>query len=253
MTKTLLFDIETAPNRGFTWGKYDKSVLAFDQPWYVLCFAYKWLGERGKPVVVGLPDYPDTYAREQTDDSLVVGALHALLDEADIVVGHNAKNFDVPKARARMIALGMSPPAPFKVVDTLQVARREFEFTSNSLKDVCKTLGLDAKGETGGFGLWLGCMDGDEKSWAKMRRYNQQDVIILEQLYNRLLPWIERHPNVALIEDRPEACPKCGADGTMQARGYAINSVSRRRRFQCQACGGWSLGRTPIKSEVKYY
>jgi hypothetical protein len=44
-------------------------------------------------------------------------------------------------------------------------------------------LGIGRKLNHTGKALWLGCMSGDPKSWKKMRRYNQQDVRLLEAVY----------------------------------------------------------------------
>ena len=44
--KILLFDIETAPALAWVWAQFDTSVIATEQDWYMLCFAYKWLDEK---------------------------------------------------------------------------------------------------------------------------------------------------------------------------------------------------------------
>ena len=50
--------------------------------------------------------------------------IFATLDEADIVVAHNAKKFDNRVAAARFMYHGFLPPSPFKTVDTPLAARR---------------------------------------------------------------------------------------------------------------------------------
>ncbi len=58
-TKILVFDIETSPSLGYVWGKYKQYVIEFEQEWNMLCFAYKWLGEK-KIHSKALPDYKHT-------------------------------------------------------------------------------------------------------------------------------------------------------------------------------------------------
>ena len=248
--RILIYDIENTPSLGWVWNKWQTDVVELHQDWYMLCFAYKWLGD-SKVQTVALPDF-DGYARNRADDSLVVQALHALFDEADIVVAHNGNRFDQTKARARMLKHGLQPPSPFREVDTLQVARRHFNFTSNSLDDLCRQLGIGRKEYDGGFRTWLGCMEGDPAAWKRMLKYNRRDVQMLEQLYLKLVPWIEGHPNLALISDKPDACPKCGKSEGFKSQGWRYYTVTKRRVFRCKACNGNVMGRKMEKSDITH-
>jgi RNase_H superfamily len=252
MAKILLIDIETTPSLSYVWGHYQQDVIAVEKEWYILCFAYHWLDDRGPVKCIAQTDFPERYAANPEDDTAVCFALHALLSEADVVVAHNLDKFDARKINARLWVHGFDPPAPYKHVDTLKVCRKHFAFNSNRLADVCEMAGIGTKGETGGFRTWLDCMKGDPAAWAKMIEYNIQDVVILEALYRKLLPWIDNHPPVGLLDDRPKACPKCGSEAGMIARKYHVTKVQRRRYFQCASCGGYSLGRKLENTAVSY-
>jgi predicted RNA-binding Zn-ribbon protein involved in translation (DUF1610 family)/DNA polymerase elongation subunit (family B) len=242
--KILLFDIETAPNLSYVWGHYEQNVIEHSREWYVLCFVAKWMGNR-KMITEALPDYK-AYKKDPEDDKEVVTALWHLLDEADIVVAHNGDRFDIRKMNARFIFHGLKPPAPYKTVDTLKVARKYFAFNSNKLNDIGQHLGLGKKVSTGGFELWKGCMQGDKKSWAKMIKYNKQDVNLLEKVYIELRSWMTNHPSMgAYIEDN--VCPNCGSEH-LQKRGTSVTRVSKYQRYQCQDCGAWGKGK-PQKIE----
>lgn len=248
--RILLWDLETTPNIGATWGKWDQNVLWFEKPWYILCVGWKWLDEP-EAHVFGIDDCPDSLAWD--DDSMVVKRIHALLEEADVIVAHNGDKFDEPKARARMIVHGMTPPRPYSRVDTLKIARKEFQFTSNKLGDVASVLGLpEQKGDPGGLMSWKGCMDGDPEAWTRMKSYCKQDILTLEQVYLRLRPWSARHPNLATISDRPNVCPKCGEDKGFVSRGWQNNAVTRCRQYRCNACGGYVQGRQVTKSPALF-
>ena len=81
-TKILLFDIETAPNLGYIWGKWEQNVIEFKTNWYMLCFAAKWLD--GKNITTrALPDSA-LYTKDKENDFYVVSELWKLLDEADV-------------------------------------------------------------------------------------------------------------------------------------------------------------------------
>lgn len=250
--RVLLFDIENTPNIAYTWGKWQQDVNRFEKEWWMLCYGYKWLGEK-RSHVVAQPDFTG-YERDRTNDRQLVKALRDLVDEADVVVAHNGDKFDLPKSRARWAIHGLKPPSPVKTVDTLKVARRYFMFNSNSLGDLGETLGLGSKGSTGGFDTWLGCMAGDPKAWARMTRYCKQDVNLLEAIYLRLRPFIETgHPNMALLTDKPAACCRCGqSDRALKSTGWRYYGVTKRRRFRCPSCASFCFGRTVHKSDIQY-
>lgn len=97
--------------------------------------------------------------------------------------------------------------------------------------------GLGGKVEHKGFDLWLGCMAKKPDDWATMERYNKHDVVLLEQVYERLQPWIKNHPNRSVYEGHP-CCPNCGSERS-QSRGFAVAKTMRYQRLQCLECGTW--------------
>lgn len=245
--KILLFDIETAPNLAYVWGKYQQDVIEFESEWYILCFAYKWLDDK-KTHVVSLPDFKN-YKDNPEDDSALVKELHTLFDEADIIIAHNGDNFDLRKTNARFLYHGLTPPSPYKSIDTLKMARKYFKFNSNRLDDLGKILNLGEKNHTGGFSLWKGCLNGNKTSWKQMADYNKQDVVLLEKVYKALLPWIHNHPNRGLLEGKRVACPNCSGSN-VQRRGFNYTRVGKYQRWQCTDCGAWSQERKTEKTDV---
>jgi len=235
--KILLLDVETSPNIGYTWRKYDQTVIEFVQEWYMLSFSAKWLGEK-KTVVYGLPDFSG-FAKDKINDKKLCQKLWKLMDSADIIIAHNGDRFDLRKINSRFITNGIKPPSPYKTVDTLKAARKYFGFNSNKLNDLGVALGLGKKVPTGGFQLWLDCMYGDEKAWRKMKAYNKNDVILLEKVYERLLPWIGNHPSVSISAEIK--CHKCGSFN-IQQRGYTYTKASRCKKWCCNDCNAWSSG-----------
>lgn len=244
--RVLIYDIENSPALGWVWAKYQQDVNEFVQDPFILSFAYKWLGEK-KVHAVAMPDF-DLYKRDKRDDFRVVSELWHLFDEADVVVAHNGNRHDQGKARARFLYHQFDPPSPFREIDTLLVARRQFNFTANNLDELCRQLGIGRKEFTGGFDLWLKCMEGDPKAWATMIKYNKRDVVMLEELYLRLRPWMVNHPNLAVIAERPKACPRCGSEKGMITRGhYKVNGVTKSTYFQCKDCQAYSTARLSEK------
>ena len=240
--KVLLLDIETAPNLVWAWSVYDSNAIAVKEHWYLLSFSAKWLG--GKSTTLGLPDFKGY--RPGGGDKLLTEAVWKLLDEADIVIAHNGKDFDLKKLTARFIVHGLPPPSPYKIIDTKDGAKRAAAFASNKLDWLCKQLELGKKMDHEGFPLWEACMNGDARAWGRMKRYNRHDVVLLEQLYNRLAPWINQ-PNAGAWGLGEERCPNvaCGSQN-LEKRGLARNNTRAYQRFQCRDCGAW--GRAAVGS-----
>ena len=240
--RVAFFDIENGPSLGYFWGKlWETSILRVEQPWYMLSFSYKWMGEK-KVYTHALPDYPG-YKRNKEDDSSLLCDLHKLFDEADILIAHNGDRFDVRKTNARFIINGMLPPSPYKTIDTLKVARRHFHFDSNKLGDLGEYLKLGKKLVHTGFDLWARCMRGEPKAWNMMRRYNRRDIVLLERVYDRLKPYIVNHPNLGLYTERPDhpECPTCRSSHVTR-QGFRVSRSRKYRQYKCMDCGSWSQG-----------
>ena len=241
----LFFDIETMANLAYVWNLYETDVISVEKPWYVLSFAYKWLGEK-TIYAFSLPNF-DGYEKDKTNDKELCRMMWKLLDEADVVVAHNGTAFDVKKMTAKFVQHGFPPPTPYQQIDTLTIAKKYFKFDSNKLDNLAQYLGIGQKVNTGGFELWEGCGVRDDKSaWKKMVQYNKHDVWLLEKIYKKFLPYITDHPNYNLFTDRG-VCPNCG--GKLQSRGYALTRVTKYQRFQCQSCGAWS--KKPINGIIR--
>jgi DNA polymerase elongation subunit (family B) len=231
--RTILLDIETAPNLGYTWGKWEQNVIDFKQSWYILSFAYKSL-DANRITTRALPDFP-CYAKDKENDQCLVRSLWDVLDEADIIVAHNGDRFDIRKSNARFIAHGLTLPSFFKSVDTLKIARKHFQFDSNKLDDLGHYLGVGRKIPHTGKHLWFGCMNGDAKAWRMMRRYNAHDVELLERIYLKLRPWAANHPNLNFFT-RYSNCPVCQSDNLVK-NGVLRLKTGNRQQFKCGDCG----------------
>jgi hypothetical protein len=246
--RVLLYDIETSPNIGAYFELYrEGNILWNDEHWHILSVAWKWLG--GSFVgVKALPDYPG-YKKNMKDDRALVSDLWNLMNTADIVIAHNGAAFDTKKTCARFMVHGMKPPRPYKEVDTKLVAKRYFRFDSNKLDDIADYLGVGRKMEHGGISLWKKVLAGDRKAWETMKAYNKHDVVLLEKIYIKMLPYIRNHPNLALLRGFSTACPNCGSTKIEEA-GVAHNGrVREQEQMRCLTCGAWST--RPLGGQVR--
>lgn len=246
--KRLHVDLETSYLIGATWQMWDTSVAQVLQDPYILGFGYAWDHLPGVHWV-GMSDFPAAYRKDHTNDRRVMEALHALLTEADVAIAHNGKSFDFKKIKGRFLHHGMPPPPPFEIVDTKLVAK-QFGYPSNKLDELARTLLGQRKIKHEGIELWTRCMSKkiDRKAWKMMGDYCKQDVVLLKRLYQRMLPWIDNHPNWNIHEDMPPGCPNCGGVG--QIRGSGFTRSTEYIRMWCKRCPKWFRG--PTIRKVKY-
>jgi DNA polymerase elongation subunit (family B) len=243
--KVIFFDIESSPNIAYVWGKYEQNVIGdYLQERKIISVSWKWLGSK-KVESMSIPDFYGYKDTTRVVNSLknrkLIFKLHEVLSPADIIVAQNGDNFDIKMSNAEFIQYGLSPLPPYKTIDTLKIARAKFSFNSNKLDDLGKRLGLGEKVHTGGFGLWVGCLKGDKKSWDKMIEYNKQDVLLLEKIYLKFRPWMTNHPNMNVFDGIP-GCPVCKSTHVTK-QGWGMTALGRRRQYQCQNCGKWSSGK----------
>ena len=238
--KTLIIDIETSPNLAHVWSLWNQNVglAQLRESTRVISFAAKWYGDKK---VLFYSDHHDGH-------EAMIERAHVLLDEADAIVHFNGKSFDMKHLKREFAEAGMLPPSPWRDIDLLLAVKKQFRFPSNKLQYVSTALGLEGKVQHSGHDLWVRCLAGDEKAWAVMRKYNKQDVVLTEKLYDRLLPWIDAHPHRGLFTDgETPVCGNCGSD-QLQRRGYAVTLMSTYPRYQCQKCGRWSRGQSRSKA-----
>lgn len=240
--RVLFLDIETSPTVATVWGLF-KQNIAINQligNSEVLTWVAKWAGER--ECING--------SLMRDGKHRMLARMHKLLSEADAVVTWNGNGFDLKVLNKEFLLQGMTPPAPYKSVDLLATARKQFRFTSNKLDYVSQQLGIGSKVKHRGHQLWLDCMARKREAFDEMLRYNTRDVILLERVYKRLRPWVRNHPNHSL--DRA-CCPNCGHKHVQQ-RGTYTTAAGVYPRFQCQsaACGKWFRGAKAIQPRTGF-
>lgn len=232
----LFLDIETTPLTAHTWGLFRQNISIGQilESTEMMCFGAQWLGE--KQVVF------KSVHHHGKDEML--NRLWALIDEADVLVGWNSKAFDHKHIGREFIEAGLKPPSPTRDLDLMLEAKKRFRFPSYKLDYVSKRLGVGQKVQHSGFDLWLGCMAGNKKSWAEMRKYQIQDVKLLVDLHEVMKPWIKNYPNTSTNEFEME-CVVCRSTN-LQRRGFENTNTTRYQRYQCQDCGKWNRDKSGV-------
>lgn len=247
-SRVLIYDLETTPILGWVYGTYNTNVIDIEQHSYILCFSYMWLHEK-KVRCVSQIDFPARYKKDKTDDYDVVKTLRNLLDEADVVIAHNANGFDNKVGTSRFLVHDIPAPSPYRTVDTLTVARSKGRFSSNKLDMLGQQLNIGRKTKSTHGQLWKGCINGNRSDWDKMIRYCNQDVKLLHSLYLRLLPYISNHPNMAVITQKPHSCTRCGSHKIVQ-KGIRHTNTRSYYRYMCTECKGYMQGAVLHKDDA---
>lgn len=248
--KVLIFDLETAPLWAYVFQVWNTNIGMhqlvdnYDNYW-VITWSAKWLFDSK---VMSSSVTPKEAL--ENDDRRIVRGLWELINEADIIIAHNAIGFDIPMINMRFFLNDIKPPSPYQVIDTLRVVRKQFKAPHNKLDYWCKQLGIDMKNETT-MALWKGCMQGNKEDLDYMLKYNKQDVFILEEFYLKLRSWIKNHPNFNLYNGNSGGCSTCGSTNLTRNGSYPTN-VNRFDSFQCDDCNSFSrTGKSGKKTDLR--
>lgn len=126
------------------------------------------------------------------------------------------------------------------MVDTKKEAKKVAAFTSNKLDYLGKHLLGKGKIHVD-FDLWLKVMAGNKKALKEMVEYNKVDVLRLEEVYDRLKPYMKAHPHIGALngEERNLSCPKCGST-KIKKNGIRITAAGiKKQECQCKDCGAY--------------
>lgn len=244
--KILLFDLETAPLIAYTWSKWPKSISddMIIQDWFILTWSAKWLfDDKVYQAKVTSKE------AKNADDKRITQGLWKMIDEADIIIAHNLAKFDRKKANTRFLKHDLGLPSPYQMIDTLLHCRRQFGITSNRLDYIAQQFfGISGKMETER-GLWWRAVSGEAKAIKQMADYCDQDVRVLEDVYLKIRPYIQPHPNIGLLtQSNKTVCTHCGSEDLHYIGEYSTY-VNQYDAYRCGSCKGISRSRktnTPI-------
>lgn len=172
------------------------------------------------------------------------------VDEADILIGHNMDAFDSKHLMGGWAEMGLPAPSPYKVIDTLKIARRSFNMESNTLDALAKRLGVDSKTDKYDARIARAAVDGDKEAQQTLASYNRGDIVASEALFDRLRPYAKGLPHLGMWTDDPLACPNCGT--AMEQTGRKVHAlVQAYEGMQCPSCGTHGRGTTRLKQPTK--
>jgi len=224
--RRLFFDIETSPNIGLFWECGYKLRIPHDnivKERAIICIGYKWAGEKQVHALTW---------DEAQEDQAMLSRFIPMLESADELVTQNGDRFDIPWIRTRALHHGI-PMSPHHVsVDTYKAAKYKFRFNSNRLDYLGQFMGQGKKIKTD-FDLWKDILlNNDRKALAKMVTYCKQDVRLLEQVWDKMNPYVPAKSHVGR-----GLCPECGSVNVTVNKRRKTAAGYTKICFQCQDCG----------------
>lgn len=229
--RILILDIETSFMELYGFGIRNQYISAdqIKKDWSLLSFAAKWLGDK------------EVFQLDITkmNERRLLLRLRALLNTADIVIGHNSKKFDVRRLKAKFAEYNIMPPSSFQQIDTYLLSKKHFDFSSHTLDYLLQKLKSPIRklkhNKFPGKSLWIECEKGNKAAFKEMAIYNIHDVLGTEWLYKKLQPWDNSINFNVYYGDENAHCP-CGST-EFSKNGYAYSSTGKFQRYKCKKCG----------------
>ena len=241
--KLLHLDIETKATIVSSWSLWNVNININQiiKHGTVICWAAKWHGDKDKNIIFD--------SEWQSSHKKMIKHMWNLLDEADAICTYNGQAFDSKELNRQFLLENLPPPSPYKHIDLHRVIKRNFRFVSHKLDNVSQELGIGSKVKHSGMHLWNDVENKDEKALKIMQKYNEQDTLLLEKLYNRLLPWLGgfiNHNSFASMM----VCPTCGSSN-LHKRGFQRTNTQTYQRWRCMSCHAWCRSSKSEKQEKK--
>ncbi len=230
--KRLFFDIETSYHLVRSWrigSKVHLLPMHIKEPKKIICISYKWQYEN-KIHTLKWSNFKS--------EKKMLKAFVKVLGEADEIVGHNGDKFDIRELRTRCIANGVLMFPTYRTLDTLKKARQYFSFPSNQLDYIGRFLEVGRKLDHDGFQMWIDIVENkSKKALAKMIKYCERDVALLEDVYFVIAPYIYHNTNFAVLKGSEKwDCPECAGDNVEMYRTYTTAMGVVRRNMKCNGC-----------------
>ena len=218
----------------------------------ILCIGWKWLGKNK----IHVADR-DQFGSEPWDDGgLVQHFVETAYDKADYTVAHYGSRFDLPMVVTKCLFYDLPVPTPKPLVDTWWISRKNLKLHNNRLDSISKWLAqLDSKVDDLKTGIlpeqWRRAMCGCRKSMKYVKDHCYQDIVVLENVFNKLRPLADNEPARHLFEPLVGGCISCGSPD-LQKRGWRVAKTLRYQQYCCNTCGKWQRSRKADKQQGAY-
>jgi hypothetical protein len=224
--RRIIWDIETSPNIGFFWRPGYKLQISHDNIIHeraIICICYKWEGQKKVHHLEW----------DKGCDKALVKKFMKVAAEADELVAHNGDRFDLKWFNGRVLMHGLKPMPTAKTVDTLKIAKKHFALNSNRLDYIGQILLGHGKLETS-YGMWKDIvLKNCPKAMAKMVKYCKMDVTMLEEVYQKLMPFEVPKSHAGVMDGNEKwTCPWTGSEDVTYNRLKTTSRGTKQRQMK---------------------
>lgn len=173
------------------------------------------------------------------DDYAICKFFHDLIFDADVIVAHNLKGFDLKMLNNRMVANGLPPLNKVQMIDTLEIAKKHFRLPSNKLDSIAAYYNIGRKVSHEGMSMWVKVQAGDQEAIDKMVEYCHGDVQLLREVFYKLRSsgLVSAFNAGHYFSDGEYHCRACGSINLGYTGRYVYTPVNKFKEVRCFECG----------------
>ena len=228
--KRLFFDIETSPCIGWFWRPSYRTRLSYNnviEDAKIICVSYKW---QDKNKVHTLD-----WGTKKVDMKLIHEFVK-IMNKANEIIGHNGDRFDIPWVRTRALYHGIHNVPRWQTLDTLKSVRSNLKLPSNRLDAIGRYFDLGEKIKVDG-DLWQNIVFGDGSRMEEMIDYCEQDVVLLQQVYEKIIGVVPLKSHAGVIKGGSKwSCPNCGSVDIIRNGTHVTTTGTEKQKMQCKSC-----------------
>lgn len=212
----------------------------------VMVIGYAWDDDPAQAMTFDMENY-DLLQRDDNADLSMLQRFSEIYSEADLIIGHNVKAFDIAVMRARLIKHRLPDFAPTLIDDSYKQLKG-IGFSGKSLDYITQFLGIGQK-EDHPLSLWMNiALHKSQEDLNKMVTYCLGDVLNNRKMYKTLQPYVKSSLNMAVFYGDNQRCPNCGAEDSLVIRGHRQNKLGKYTRYYCKDCGTYpTIGNNILK------
>jgi len=233
MADILIADIETSLMTVYTHyigNKVSISHKQIKEHSKIISISWKWFKGKGVDAL--------HWKESNHDDTQMLKEFNKVARGADAIVAHNGANFDIKELRGAIAIRGLADSwCETPCIDTLSDYRRMFRFKSNRLDAIAAHIGVARKSPME-MQDWIDVENNVPGALAKMIKYNKQDVVVLEQVYEWLEPYVVPTARTRALKCRNVKLihPKCDECGSTHVVKYGLYYTTGFQKYLCKSC-----------------
>lgn len=249
-------DIETSPwlslCYGTIWEPIVVKILKYTQ---ILSMSYRKFGD--KTTYHLAQNQFKSYKPGKLNDRQLLIEISKIINKVakngGYVVAHNGDSFDWKIIQERVIYHRLPPLPDISTLDTKKLIKSVSRLPSNKLTHTSVFLGNGTKLKHEGMDMFVGCMDGDPKSWATNEKYNNKDVDIMHDDFTDLMPYVKLPATFSRINTDDNHMMNC-SNLICLSTNLIKNGLRRavngwKQSYQCKDCGRYTTDTRILKDK----